>query len=136
MLFDIKNMQSGKVLTIEYIYETIMFRASRHILAARFLPDGTLTYVNEMCRKYLPGRPGDTILKDMHDKEQRKKIAKRIYLFTKEEPIRTYIDNIHGMKIRWYNRAIYNDDESKKEFEGIGWVIKEKEEKAVSEMII
>jgi hypothetical protein len=40
------------------------------------------------------------------------------------------------MKIRWYNRAIYNDDESIKEFEGIGWVIKEKEEKAVSEMII
>jgi hypothetical protein len=97
-----------------------MFLHKRDTLAARFKPDGPLTYVNDVCKQYLPGRVGDTILIGINDKSYRKQIANRIHLFTPDKPVRTYIDKLHGITIRWYNKAIFDKDGNIKEFEGIG----------------
>jgi hypothetical protein len=134
-LFNVEDNTSGKIITLERVYETIMFRSSKHVLTSRFLPDGTLLFINSVVKDFLTCDIGDNFIEALTVDEQ-KKVRRHLKGYTVDAPVKSHIQQTGGLKIRWINRAIFDDEGKIVEFEGIGWIIKSEKEPAMSGMII
>jgi PAS domain S-box-containing protein len=103
-------------------------------LINRFLPDTTLTFVNEACCRYFGKRyeelVGKTFLEFLPE-EDRHLVSRHLSSFTFEDPVSTLEHRVlaPGGKIRWMhwtNRAMYNEQANLIEFQAVGRDITER----------
>jgi PAS domain S-box-containing protein len=113
------------------------FRAvveSQTEMICRFLPDGTLTFVNDAyCRYFGKSRKELTgqNLEFLIPEDDRKKVLKNILSLDQNDPIMTHehrVLNPNGEICwhRWTNRAIFDDQNELLEFQSVGWDITER----------
>jgi len=87
-------------------------------LISRFLPDGTITFVNKEYCKFFRKDPGELIgtnILSTIPKENREDVRLNIASLIAESPINIYenkniIDDKHYRWIRWTNRALFDND--------------------------
>ena len=112
-------------------------------MICRFLPDGTLTFVNEAYCRYFGKSQKELIGQSflfLIPEDDRKKVLKNIASFNQNNPVMTHehkvIDpNGETCWHRWTNRAIFDDQNKLLEFQSVGWDITERvrTEKALME---
>jgi hypothetical protein len=85
-----------------------------------------LTYVNDNIKKIFNAHVGDIFLETLPE-HRREPVIQRILSLTKERPVSSYVERSTGNSIRWTNRIIIKDS-GKNEYEGIGWILKEKKD--------
>jgi len=103
-------------------------------MICRFLPDGTLTFVNEAYCRFFDKRREELIGKRfwfLIPKNDRKKVFENIASLKKNNPIMTHehtVINSRGKKCwhRWTNRAIFDDHDKLTELQAVGWDISER----------
>ncbi len=93
------------------------------ILVARISPAGKVTYINETFRtiigqsfEQIDGR----IFYDLIPKEYRAEVEKSFKSLTPDNPIVTFEHNNKGRLYRWKNRAVFNPDNTIKEYFAVG----------------
>jgi PAS domain S-box-containing protein len=112
-------------------------------MICRYLPGGTISFVNEAyCRYFNKSRKeliGQNFLFLIPD-EDRKKVFENIASLTQNNPVMTHehrVVNPNGEICwhRWTNRAIFDDQNEMTEFQSVGWDITERvlTEKALME---
>ncbi|MBU0988364.1 MAG: PAS domain-containing protein, partial [Proteobacteria bacterium] len=112
-------------------------------MICRFLPDGTLTFVNEAYCRYFGKSQKELIGQNfvvLIPEDDRKKVLKNIVSLNQNNPVMTHehqVINPNGEICwhRWNNRAIFDDQNKLLEFQSVGWDITERvrTEKALME---
>ena len=94
----------------------------------RFLPDGTLTFVNETLARYYGVKPseliGREVLPFIHE-EDRGMVSSKIFTATRENPIVTIEHRVllPTGEVRWHqwtNRALFDEEGNIIEYQGVG----------------
>ena len=99
----------------------------------RFLPDGTLTFVDSDYCKYFNKKREDLVSKDFFQfipKEDHQAIRNHFSSFTKENPVITYehrviAPNGEARWHRWTDRALFDEQDNLVEYQSIGFDITE-----------
>ena len=100
----------------------------------RFVPDGTLTFLNDACARFVGKAPeelvGTSFLPFVHP-EDRERTARAFALATPDDPVFAHEQRVGvpGGEIRWQswtNRAIFDDAGELIEFQGVGRDITER----------
>ena len=105
-------------------------------LICRFLPDGTLTFVNEAYCRYFGRQPQDLVgqnFLDLIPEEEHDFVHKKFKTLTPDNQTTTYehraITAEGGSRwMRWVDQAIFNDQRKLVEFQSVGWDITERKE--------
>ena len=56
------------------------------------------------------------------DSEQ-KRVMRHLKTYSPATPIRSHIEDIGSLKVRWINRTTFRDDDSVIAFESVGWIV-------------
>lgn len=101
------------------------------VLVTRIAPDGKVTYVNEASRSLI-GMPEEKIIgTDFYalvPRAYREDLKRKFIKLTPEAPIVIYEHYNKGRLYRWKNRAIFNSDQTIKEYFTVGEDITEQHE--------
>jgi diguanylate cyclase (GGDEF)-like protein/PAS domain S-box-containing protein len=93
------------------------------VLVTRVLPNGEVAYVNEASRTLI-NRPIEEITgKDFYSfvpAEYREQVEQSFKALTPDNPVVTYEHYIKGRLFRWKNRAVFNPDQTVKEYFTVG----------------
>lgn len=93
------------------------------VLVTRISPEGKITYVNEASR-LLINQPADEIIgKDFYSTvpaEYRDEVKKKFKSLSPDDPVVVYDHHIKGRLFRWKNRAVFNPDQTIKEYFTVG----------------
>ncbi|MBL7180335.1 MAG: PAS domain S-box protein [Desulfobacterales bacterium] len=97
-------------------------------LVCRFLPDGTLSFVNDAYCRYFDKEKEALVGKKfmpLIPEEDRKKVEKGIGSLNKKNPVMTHEHRVFTPKgeiawQQWTNRAIFDDQGNLKEFQAVG----------------
>lgn len=107
-----------------------------HEMVCRFLPDRTLTYVNDaFCRRFTLHREqliGGSFMA-LVDDEDKEKVNQHLDALCREDPVakirfRAALPSQDARWLHWSNRAVFDDTGSLLEFQSVGWDITEQKE--------
>jgi PAS domain S-box-containing protein len=99
-----------------------------------WMPDGTITYVNESCSRYFgktkKERVGQSIMQFIPEKE-RKRIEKHLYALLKDDPVVTVEHRVtlQGRDTRWHRStvsSVFGEQGDLKVFQSVGMDITER----------
>ncbi len=137
-----KRKQAEKALSkSEERYRAVV--ESQNEMICRFVPDGTLTFVNDAYCRYFGKKPEELIghkFMPLIPDSDRDKMFKSIALLNPNTPVITHEHRVLAPdgKISWHkwtNRAIFDDKSALVEYQAIGWDITDRvqAEKALQE---
>ena len=94
----------------------------------RFLPDGTLTFVNQACARFFANEPKDLIGKKIYQfihKDERERVKNLLASLTPNNPAQTIehravLNNGEVRWQQWTNRAIFDHEGRVVEFQSVG----------------
>ncbi len=103
-------------------------------MICRFLPDGTLTFVNEAYCSYFDKSRKELIGQNfmfLIPEDDREKVSKNILSLNQNNPVMTHEHRVISPNgdvswHRWANRAIFDDQNKLLEFQSVGWDITER----------
>ena len=96
-------------------------------LISRFLPDGTLTFVNQAFCRHFGKRPdeliGHNFLDELVPETDREMLRRDLAAFSPEKPVVTFVHRLQGPGgpwSQWVTRALFNDQGRIVEFQSAG----------------
>ncbi len=103
-------------------------------LICRFLPDGTLTFVNEAYCRYFDKKQQDLIGRsflNLIPEEDRDYVCEKFNALTPDNPTATYEHRVMTIDgdvrwMRWVDQAIFSNNKQLLEFQSVGWDITER----------
>lgn len=114
--------QKGRTRIINLTAYFDHMTANKAVFVCHFLPDGTITHINHACKQALGGDVGQNFIPMLPGHEQ-KRVMRHLKTYTLSTPIRSHIEDIGNLKVRWINRITFRDDDSIIEFESVGWIV-------------
>lgn len=103
-------------------------------LICRFLPDGTLTFVNEAYCRYFDKKQQDLVGRsflNLIPEEDREYVCEKFNALTPDNPTATYEHRVMTIDgdvrwMRWVDQAIFSNNTQLIEFQSVGWDITER----------
>jgi PAS domain S-box-containing protein len=105
-------------------------------LICRFLPDGTLTFVNKAYCRYFGKKSNELVgcsFMLLIPKDDRAKVKEQILSLSIESPVETHENSVIKANgeicwQQWTNRAIFNEHGNIVEYQSVGWDITERKQ--------
>lgn len=102
-------------------YFDYALKKMNNVFVCHFFPNGIITFLNYACRKFLGGEKGQNFIPMLPLREQ-KRVERHLKSYTFNMSIRSHIEDTGMYKVRWINRAVFNNNKIIK-FESVGWIL-------------